>query len=185
MRLKAFCAKISDSKQKLAERISNAGKERTSHKKSCKENVVSLGWVHFNESKNKYCVVYMSKGGGARQHYFPNKASAEDVLNVMKLTFFPNESSSLGKLCDMRIRLGNFQQQVLDVERFTLSDYIRDKVVFAIKGKVSLTKIRDLCTENLLKDDDDDDDDNDDDFELDFVSSPSSNSATSTGSKTV
>ena len=66
----------------------------------------------------------MSKGGGTRQHYFPNNASAEEILNVMKLTFFPNGSSSLGKLCDMRIRLCNFQQKVLDVERFKSSDYI-------------------------------------------------------------
>ena len=109
IRLKAFCAKTSDSKQKLAKFFSNAGKERKSHKKSRKEKVVSLEWVHFNESKNKYCAVHMSKGGGTRPHYFPNKPSAEDVLNVMKLTFFPNGSSSLGKLCDMRIRLGNFQ----------------------------------------------------------------------------
>ena len=127
IRLKAFCAKTSDSKQKLAELISNAGKERTSHKKSRKEKVVSLGWVHFNERKNKYCAVRMSKGGGTRQHYFPNKASAEDILNVMKLTFFPNGSSFLGKLRDMQIRLGSFQQQVLDVEPFTISDYISKK----------------------------------------------------------
>ena len=60
----------------------------------------------------------MSIGEGTRQHYFPNKASAEDILNVMKLTYFPNGSSSLGNLRDMGIRIGNFQQ-VLDVERFT------------------------------------------------------------------
>ena len=48
IRLKAFCAKTSDSKQKLAELFSDAGKERTSHKKSRKEKVVSFGWVHFN-----------------------------------------------------------------------------------------------------------------------------------------
>ena len=34
IRLKAFCAKTSDSKQKLAKLISNVGKERTSKKKS-------------------------------------------------------------------------------------------------------------------------------------------------------
>ena len=85
---------------------------------------MSLEWVHFNERKNKYCTVRMSKGGGTRQHYFPSNVSAEEILNVMKLTFFPNGSSSLGKLCDMRIRPGNFQQKVLDVERFKLSDYI-------------------------------------------------------------
>ena len=124
----------------------------------------------------------MSKGGGTRQHYFPNKASAEDILNVMKLTFFPNGSSSLGKLCDMRIRLGSFQQQVLDVERFTLSDYISEnkftktRLYLLSKEKPRSQKIRDLCTENLLQDDDDD-------FELDCVSSPSSNNATSAESK--
>ena len=39
------------------------------------------------------------------------------------------------------------------------------------KEKSRSQKIRDLCTENLLKDDDDydDDDDDDDDFELGFV----------------
>ena len=145
IRLKAFCAKTSDSKQKLAERIINAGKERTSHKKSRKEKVVSLGRVHFNERKNKYCGVRISKGEGTRQHYFPNNAAAEEILNVMKLKFFPNGSSSLGKLCDMQIRFGNFQQQVLDVERFNLSHYI-SKISLpkqgctAIKGNVSLTK---------------------------------------------
>ena len=34
IRLKAFCAKTSASKQKLAKLISNVGKERTSKKKS-------------------------------------------------------------------------------------------------------------------------------------------------------
>ena len=111
IRLKAFCAKTSDSKQKLGELISNAGKEQTSHKKSHKEKLASLGWVHFSERKSKDCAVRMSKGGGTRQHYFPNNASAEEILNVMKLTFFPNGSSSLGKLCDIRIRLANFQQK--------------------------------------------------------------------------
>ena len=60
----------------------------------------------------------------------------------------------------MRIRLGNFQQQVLDVEGFTLSDYISE-------NKFCSQKIRGLCAENLLRDNDVDD------FELDFVSSPS------------
>ena len=67
----------------------------------------------------------MLKGGGTRDD-FPNKASAEDILNVMKLTFFRNGYSSLGKLCDMQIRLGNFQQQVMDIERFTLIGYISE-----------------------------------------------------------
>ena len=44
----------------------------------------------------------------------------------MKLPFFPNGSSFLGKLCDMQIRLGNFQQQMLDGERFNLPDYISE-----------------------------------------------------------
>ena len=128
----------------------------------------------------------MSKGGGTRQNYFPNKASAEDILNVMKLKFFPDGSSSLGKLCDMRIRFGSFQQQVLDVERFTLSDYIsknkftKTRLYLLSKEKPRSQKIRDSCTESLLQDDDDDDDD---DFELNFVSSLSSNNATSAESK--
>ena len=126
IRLKAFCAKTSHSKQKLAELISNAGKEQTSHKKSHKEKVVPLGWVHFIERKNKYCAVRMSIGEGTRQHYFPNKASAEGILNVMKLTYFLNGSSSLGNLRDMGIRIGSFQQ-VLDVERFTSANYISKK----------------------------------------------------------
>ena len=37
------------------------------------------------------------------------------------------------------------------------------------KEKSHSQKIRDLCTENLLKDDDDDDDDDDDNLELGFV----------------
>ena len=117
----------------------------------------------------------MSKGESTRQRYFLNKASAEDILNVMKLTFLPNGSSSLGKLCDMRIRLGKFQQQMLDVERLTSSDYISENkftkttMYFLSKEKSCSQKIRDLCTENLLKDDDDDDDDDDDgNLELDF-----------------
>ena len=56
--LKTFCAKTSDSKQKLVELISNIEKEQTSHK-SHKEKVVSLGWVHLNKRKNKYCAVHM------------------------------------------------------------------------------------------------------------------------------
>ena len=184
IRFKAFCTKTSDNKQKLAEFISNAGKERTSHKKSRKEKVVSLGWVHFNERKNKYCAVRMSKGGGTRQHHFPNNASAEEILNFMKLTFFPNGSSSLGKLCDMQIRLGNFQQQVLDVERFNSSDYksknkfTKTRLYLLSKEKSRSQKIRDLCTENLLKDDD-----GNDSFELDFVSSAGLNNATCLSSK--
>ena len=44
----------------------------------------------------------------------------------MKLPFFPIGSSSLGKLSDMQIRLGNLQEQVLDGEQFNLSDYISE-----------------------------------------------------------
>ena len=78
----------------------------------------------------------------------------------MKLPFFPNGSSSLGKLCDMQIRLSNFQQQVVDGERFNLSDYISEnkftktRLYLLSKETSHSQKIRDLSTENLLKDDD-------------------------------
>ena len=81
----------------------------------------------------------------------------------MKLPFFPNGSSSLGKLCDMQIRLSNFQQQVVDGERFNLSDYISEnkftktRLYLLSKETSHSQKIRDLSTENLLKDDDSDD----------------------------
>ena len=63
----------------------------------------------------------------------------------------------------MQIRLGNFQQQVLDGERFNLSDYIsKNKFTktrqYLLSEETSHSqKIRDLSTENLLKDDNADD----------------------------
>ena len=70
----------------------------------------------------------------------------------------------------MRMRFGNFQQQVLDIERFNVSDYISKNkftktslYLLSKKKKTRPQKIRDLCKANLLEDDDDDDN-----FELDF-----------------
>ena len=42
IRLKAFCAKTSDSKQKLAELVSNTGKERTSQTSDSKQKLAEL-----------------------------------------------------------------------------------------------------------------------------------------------
>ena len=70
------------------------------------------------------------------------------------LRFFPNGSSSLGRLCDMQIRLGNFQQQVLDVlpqqNHISKNKFTKTMLYLSSKEKSRSQKIRDLSTENLL-----------------------------------
>lgn len=63
IRLKSFCTKTSYSKQQLTELINKARKEQTSSQKSCKEKVMMLGRVYFNNGKNRYCATPMPNGG--------------------------------------------------------------------------------------------------------------------------
>ena len=55
IRLKAFAVEKSENKKKLAELITNAGKERPVCKKSRKEKAVTLRWVHYHEDSKKFC----------------------------------------------------------------------------------------------------------------------------------
>jgi len=83
--LKAFCLQdcVESSKSNLICAIKESEKDRVSKSRKISTNIVSIGWQHFNRSKDKYCSIRETNGGGTRQHKFQIDATKEDVMNVM------------------------------------------------------------------------------------------------------
>jgi hypothetical protein len=86
--LKCFASSHNTNKATLAASIRTASMERASTKTKSREKSVTLGWKHFNPSKEKYCMVKMANGGGIRETKFPENATIADIRkNVITLFF--------------------------------------------------------------------------------------------------
>ena len=129
--LKSFCYQSDDTKDnkvELAKLIKGAGQERTAkgtdHLKGRKIKTVHLGWLNYDDKKQKYSAVRLANGGGIRKAVFRNDAKREDILTKLKNLFFPTGLSSYGKLDTMNFELGNFSGETLVAKEFSLSNYI-------------------------------------------------------------
>ena len=166
IRLKAFAVEKSENKKKLAELITNAGKERPVCKKSRKEKAVTLRWLHYHEDSKKYSAVRLPNGGGTRKHYFSNNTKAADIVEAMKNIFFPDGNSKFGKLKEMLCFLGNYQQKIIDEDNFNLINYIHENKctktrLYLVTKKKSISQIeRDRAIDNFLNENDDEKEDN-------------------------
>lgn len=81
--------------------------------------------MHFNDKENRYIAVHMAKGGGMREVSFPIQATSADMMDEIKIFFFPDGMSVFGRTNAMTVKLGNFSCQEINKE-FTLERYIEE-----------------------------------------------------------
>lgn len=83
-----------DRKRKLLEAFleKRKGKKSSKSKVAEKEKTkkIQLGWMHFDQEKNKFVSVRLAKGGGTRDVEVLASASKEHLINEAELLFFPN-----------------------------------------------------------------------------------------------
>lgn len=108
-------------KKNMSKKVENPPKEF--HPKIANRKV-HIGWQHFDNQKNRYVSVRMSRGGGSREISVPILSTRNELISQMELMFFPDGKSVFGDISTMRVSLGNFKcDEVLDQD-FTLSKYI-------------------------------------------------------------
>ena len=86
---------------------------------------ISIGWQHFDKAKNKYISVRLSKGGGSRDISVPINSTRPDILEQMKLVFFPEGKSVFGNASRMKISLGDYKYEEITDGDFTLMNYVK------------------------------------------------------------
>ena len=86
---------------------------------------ISIGWQHFDKAKNKYISVRLSKGGGSRDISVPINSTRPDILEQMKLVFFPERKSVFGNASRMKISLGDYKYEEITDGDFTLMNYVK------------------------------------------------------------
>ena len=122
-----------DRKEILIESVTKAGKDRIK-KKSMHKKLVSLGWMHFDESKQSFKAVRAAKGGGARQYQFDNSATYEQILTTATKLFFSRGKNLFGRKDNVTLQFGNYKGEVINKTSFTIQEYIT-------KHRLSKTRI--------------------------------------------
>ena len=118
-------------KKELAISVKKGGTDRlpTSPNVSrLKKKSVLLGWMNYDNLKNKYIGVRASRGGGIRTVHFRNEIDASVILDEAKTLFFPCGKSNFGNIDKFIVNLGNYKGELItgnELENFTLSEYIR------------------------------------------------------------
>ena len=106
-------------------------KQHQDVKSSLKTRKVQLGWLHFDDEKQTFLSVRTAKGGGTREVGVKLSAGKNDIINIAKAMFFPDNKSIFGPEQCMTFGLANFQHE--DISRikvcgvylaFTLQRYI-------------------------------------------------------------
>ena len=111
--------KKSKSKTKV-DKMPNAKEDpKLTHRK------ITIGWQNFDKERNRYVSVRLSKGGGSRDISVPIHSTKTDIIEQMKLVFFPNGKSGFGYASRMKMSLGNFKFEEITEEDFTLLNYIK------------------------------------------------------------
>ena len=130
-------------KRRLLEELRNKAKKNATAEKSSKvyppnhvekTRKIQLGWMHYNEEKQKYVAVRMASGGGTRDVNIRVNANAKGIIKEAAELFYPNgESLHYGAASSMKLELGNFKGEVVkgaiskgngDTCPFTLRSYI-------------------------------------------------------------
>ena len=136
--LKSFCktrqSKESrdDKKRKLIDMIkgnnkSGGRKEKVESTEKAKEKdrKVSVGWLHFDKTGNRYALVRAAKGGGSRQISIPLKSSKSDMITLLKDLYFHKGKSQHGDVHSLEFNLDDFKYEIIDTSgAFTLQSYL-------------------------------------------------------------
>ena len=75
--------------------------------------VFSFGWKHFQSGKG-YVQKKKPQGGGVRKKALPKKASVDEVLQILKETFFPHGENMGLSLSDCTYFLGNYKGELIN-----------------------------------------------------------------------
>jgi hypothetical protein len=103
-------------------------------KQKTKTRKIQLGWLHFNEKKQKFVSVQLIKGGGTRDVDVPMTCTKDDIIKLCMELFFPNGYSEFaGDASELNFRLANFKNEkienILHIGEtevpFTITNYIR------------------------------------------------------------
>ena len=103
-------------------------------KEKIKTRKIQLGWLHFDEKKQKFVSVRLIKGGGTRDVDVPMTFTKDDIMKLCMELFFPNGNSEFaGDAKRLNFRLANFKNEkiedILHVGEmevpFTITNYIR------------------------------------------------------------
>ena len=90
------------------------------------QRLVYMGWKHFDQTSSSYKSVRSPRGGGTREMMMDENTNHDELLNVMKKLFFPNNRSFRGMKACMDFKLGNFQGNIVSPENFTLLNYSKE-----------------------------------------------------------
>ena len=121
--LQTLKAKLPRKKSKSKSKGENTTEIKEDPKKTHRK--ISIGWQHFDKVKNKYISVRLSKGGGSRDISVPINSTRPDILEQMKLVFFPEGKSVFGNASRMKMSLGDYKYDEITDGDFTLMNYVK------------------------------------------------------------
>ena len=91
-----------------------------------KKKSVLLGWMNYDNLKNKYIGVRASRGGGIRTVRFGNEIDTSVILDEAKTLFFPRGKSNFGNIDKFIFNLGNYNGELIkgnEFKNFAFSEY--------------------------------------------------------------
>ena len=97
---------------------------------------IQLGWLHFQETVDRYVSIRQSKGGGTREITVCLDTTASQIIERAKELFFPDGVSSFGKEEDMSFSLANFKQELITEVLVSGS-----KLPFTLQRYINSTKL--------------------------------------------
>ena len=137
-------APTGDSTQLLKKRK----KGKPSEKKALKK--IQLGWLHYDEKQKRFVAVRQTKGGGTRDVNFTLDTTADEIIEMGKMLFYPEGFCCFGNVEDMEFSLANYKQEIIHsvivdnkVVPFTLQRYMystklpKVRLYLASKAKIS------------------------------------------------
>ncbi|XP_052702860.1 uncharacterized protein LOC128179469 [Crassostrea angulata] len=98
---------------------------------------INIGWLHFDQSRNKYQQVKLKTGGGSRTVEMCISSSYKEILEKAIDIFFPAGMSSKGRIEKFSCVLGNFTQNLIKEDGFSLQQYTTNSC-FSNKPRIYL-----------------------------------------------
>ena len=127
--------------------------------------VVQCGWMQYQPSKGRYTVIRLARGGGTRNISIALSKTMNDILIIMKETFFPDGNNIFGNLSEMVLDIGNFKQDQMTHTDMTLAQYIDAHKLSKVRLYI-MTKAIDQEANSGIESDDEQENDNDTEDEL-------------------
>ena len=105
---------------------------------------VHLGWLHYDEQKQKFVSVRAAKGGGTREVDIELTARKDHVYDIAKTIFFSDDHSIFGYAHCMTFGLANFYQKDITMLKFAGVD-----LAFTLQRYIDKCKMSHVVIFNL------------------------------------